>query len=105
MKLTMATLLLAFSLPLAAGEEGSWGGLLADAICKQQSPQASCPVDASTMAFGVELPDGRFLPFDEAGNEKAAAELEGVTDKSSPRVMVEGDSDGTMITVRTIEFR
>lgn len=105
MKLTLALLALAFSLSLGAAEEGTWGGMLADAACKQQTPQAACPVDASTPAFGLVLPNGQFLPFDAAGNEKASTELDGVTEKSNPRVTVEGATDGKMIAVASLSFR
>ncbi len=103
MKLTLAMLALAFSLALAA-EEGSWGGMLADAVCKQQTPQAACGVDASTEMFGLVLPDGQFLPFDAGGNQKASAELKGVTEKSNPQVTVEGDTDGRSIAVASLSF-
>lgn len=105
MKLTLALLTLAFSLTLAAGEQGTWGGMLADAACKQQTPEAACPVDASTLSFGLVLPDGQFLPFDAAGNEKASAELQGVTVKSNPRVTIDGETDGKTIAVSTLNFR
>ena len=90
---------------MAAGEPGSWGGILADASCKQQTPQAACPVDSSTSAFGLTLPDGKFLPFGAAGNEQASTELAGVTEKSNPRVTVDGETDGTMIAVGDLSFR
>ena len=101
MKLTLALLALAVCLPLAA-EEGTWGGTLADATCKQQTPQATCPVDASTTEFGLVTSDGKFLAFDAEGNEKASAEMTGKTEKSNPQVTVEGDTDGKTVKVTTI---
>ena len=103
MKLTLAMFAIALALPLAAADKGSWDGMLADAACKQRTPEAACPVDASTTAFGLVTPDGRFLPFDAAGNEQAATELKGQTAKSNPRVVVTGATDGETIAVETIK--
>jgi hypothetical protein len=69
----------------------TWSGKVVDAACKDQAaaapapapapaPEAqpsspvanACEPTASTVAFGIELPDGKVLKLDSAGNTKAA---------------------------------
>ena len=103
MRLTLATLALAFALPLAAGEEGSWSGMLADAACKQRAPEAACPVDGSTRLFGLVTSDGKFLPFDSAGNEKAAQAVQTSSASGNPAITVTGSTDGKTVAVEAIQ--
>jgi len=104
MKLTLATLALVFALPLAAGEKGSWTGTLADAACKQRTPQAACPVDAGTRQFGLLTARGDFLPFDSEGNRKAAEALKASAADGNPIISVTGETDGQSVAVETIQL-
>ncbi|MBI1353315.1 MAG: hypothetical protein GC160_03135 [Acidobacteria bacterium] len=103
MKRTLVTLAFALALPLAAADKGSWDGMLVDAACKQRTPQAACPVDASTTTFGVATKDGRFLPFDAEGNRKSAYGVRGLSEKINPQIVVTGSSDGKTIAVESIQ--
>jgi hypothetical protein len=104
MKLTLATLALAFALPLAAGEQGSWTGMLADAACKQRTPTAACPVDGGTRQFGLVTVQGDFLPFDAEGNRKAAEALKASAADGNPIISVTGETDGKSVAVETIQL-
>ena len=59
-------------------ENRSWSGTLVDATrmdCGAEVEHAvkpgTCPVSMCTATFGLMLPDGKFVKFDEGGNTKA----------------------------------
>jgi hypothetical protein len=76
--------------------------MLADAACKQRTPDAACPVSASTQAFGLVTAQGDFLPFDAAGNQKAAEAIETSSESGNPIVTVSGSTDGKTVAVKEV---
>ena len=98
----------------------SWSGKVVDAACKDQaatpapaaqnaqpSSQAAnaCEPTASTVAFGIELPDGKVLRFDTPGNAKAAEAMKGNAGKSSLQATVTGSLEGQTVKVETIDIK
>ena len=113
---TVSVLLLGSVLCLAE----SWSGKVVDAACKDQAaaPAAAaqnappsgqvtnaCEPTASTVAFGIELPDGKVLRLDTAGNAKAAEAMKGNIGKPSLQATVTGSLDGQTVKVETIEIK
>ena len=100
----------------------TWSGKVVDAACKDQAaapapaPSAqsaqpggqvanACEPTASTVAFGIELSDGRVLKLDSAGNTKAAEVMKTNAGKSSLQATVTGSLDGQTVKVETIEIK
>jgi hypothetical protein len=98
----------------------TWSGKVVDAACKDQAAapapagqsaqpagQAAnaCEPTASTVAFGIELQDGKVLRLDTAGNAKAAEAMKSNTGKSSLQATVTGSLDGQMVKVETIDIK
>jgi hypothetical protein len=46
-------------------------GTLVDADCKADDVAAACPLTPATQAFGVQTPEGKFMKFDNGGNNRA----------------------------------
>jgi hypothetical protein len=101
----------------------TWSGKVVDAACKDQaaatpapapapeSAQPSSPVanacepTASTVAFGIELSDGKVLKLDSTGNTKAAEAMKNNAGKSSLQATVTGSMDGQTVKVETIDIK
>jgi len=104
----------------------SWSGKVVDAACKDQaaaapapapapapaeSAQPSSPVanacepTASTVAFGIQLPDGKVLKLDSAGNTKVAEAMKNNAGKSTLQATVTGSTDGQTVKVETIDIK
>jgi hypothetical protein len=96
----------------------TWSGKVVDAACKDQaaSPAAqsaqpggpvanACEPTASTVAFGIELSDGKVLKLDGAGNTKALEAMKSNTGKSSLQATVTGSLDGQTVKVESIDIR
>lgn len=101
---TVALILASFA-ALAFADDKGVAGQLADAACKQKTPEAACPVSAATAAFGVQSAGGGFAPFDDAGNRKAAEEVRKSRAQGNPAVVVTGAFDGKILRVESIELR
>jgi len=98
----------------------TWSGKVVDAACKDQAaapaPSAqsappagqatnACEPTASTVAFGIELSDGRVLKLDSAGNTKAADAMKTNAGKSSLQATVTGSLDGQTVKVESIDIK
>jgi hypothetical protein len=96
----------------------TWSGKVVDAACKDQTPAPAaqstqpsgpaanaCEPTASTVAYGIELSDGKVLKLDGAGNTKVAEAMKSNTGKSSLQVTVTGSLDGQTVKVESIEIR
>jgi hypothetical protein len=96
----------------------TWSGKMVDAACKDQAapapaPEAqpsspvanACEPTASTVAFGIELPDGKVLKLDSAGNTKAAEAMKNNAGKSALQATVTGSMDGQTVKVETIDIK
>jgi len=87
----------------------TWTGRLVDAVCKasnegQDSFTASCAATKETHLFAIELPDGKVLNLNAAGNEKASGAIKDLQ-KAELRATVSGSLEGQMVKVETIEIR
>jgi hypothetical protein len=90
----------------------TWSGKVVDAACKDQAaaapapaPVNACEPTASTVAFGIELSDGKVLKLDSAGNTKAAEAMKNNAGKSSLQATVTGSMDGQTVKVETIDIK
>jgi hypothetical protein len=92
----------------------TWSGKVVDAACKDQaaapaqSAQPSsqaCEPTASTVAFGIELSDGKVLKLDSTGNAKAAEAMKGNSGKSALQATVTGSMEGQTVKVESIDIK
>ena len=104
-KRTLLVLTLATALLGLAAETSTWTGSLADAKCKAATPDAACPVSATTNAFGLATSDGNFAPFDAAGNAEAAKQVIAKKKTGNPPAAVTGKLEKGVIQVQEIALR
>jgi hypothetical protein len=98
--------LLALTFPLHAD---TWKSLpLMDSHCSEKmagdpdSHPRSCALQCAKGGYGVITADGKFLKFDEAGNEKALDALKKSEKKDHLRATIEGTLNGDVITVTSL---
>ena len=84
----------------------NWSGQLADANCKQATPDQACAISATTTAFGIVTADGKFLKFDAEGNEKAMTALKAssASAKGEARATVSGQLVKDTIKVENLKI-
>jgi len=104
MKLSLILCSIALAVALPGQQKSTWNGALADALCKQKTPAAACPVDAATRAFGLETPNG-FAPFDGSGNRQAAAAIAASAAKGNPSASVSGTLEEGVLKVESVELK
>lgn len=99
----------ALAMPLMLHAE-TWNDVsLVDANCAAKvkaNPDAhtrDCAVQCSKSGYGI-LSNGKFLPFDSAGNKQAVAALDASTATDHLRVTVTGDRQGDTIQVKTLKL-
>ena len=103
MRATLLLCALALASVVAGQEKSSWTGALADAACKQRTPEAACPVDAGTRAFALVTADGT-APLDAAGNRQAAAAVAAEGSKGNPSATVVGALADGKIQVESLKL-
>jgi hypothetical protein len=94
----------AAALSLAAD---SWTGHLIDANCKAKEPTAhtaKCPIGCAGGGYGVLTTDGKFVKFDEAGNEKALAALKATKKEKDLKAKITGTLENDTIKVASVEI-
>src|SRR5215208_8465880 len=92
---------------LSFGAE-SWTGTVVDVMCKGKdlaNHTTKCAVSCAKGGYGLVLPDGKFVKFDETGNAKALAALKGTSKEKDLKAKVSGTLDNDVINVETIEFQ
>src|SRR5256885_6069145 len=111
-RLVVAVALLA---GLCAAEKKTVSGYLMDKACsadavkkgekvaKEHGVDCALMDDCAKSGFGVFTSDGKFLPFDAAGNKKALAALKASKKKTDIHVTVTGDVSGDNIKVATLK--
>jgi hypothetical protein len=104
----MKSLVLAalFSGAMVAAE--TWSGTLVDVMCKGKDLAGhtrQCAVTCAKSGYGVVLPDGKFLKFDETGNAKTLATLKASTKEKDLKTKVSGTLNGEVIKVQSIEIQ
>ncbi len=86
----------------------TWNGTLVDVMCKNQDlagHTTKCAISCSKSGYGLVLADGKFVKFDEAGNAKALACLEGYQQrKGVEKAKVSGTLDGETVQVQSVEL-
>ena len=103
----MRVLLLSLTLAAAASAE-SWTGTIVDVMCKGRdlaSHTRQCNLSCAKGGFGLVLPDGKFVKFNEGGNARALAALKASTKEKDLKVKVTGQLDGEVIQVQAIELQ
>ncbi len=111
MKLALALAVTLLAFPVLAADAETWKSLpLMDGHCitkMAENPDAhprSCALQCAKGGYGVITAEGKFLKFDEAGNEKALAALKKSDRKDHLRATVTGSLDGDVITVSSISI-
>lgn len=110
MKKMCALLIVAFFVPaLAFGED--WNNVpLVDTQCSTKvkpDPDAhtrSCAMACAKSGFGILDKEGRFLRFDQKGNQQALKLLEKSSKQDHLRVHVSGKEEGQEIHVDTLKL-
>lgn len=64
----------------------------------------ACAVQCSKSGYGILTEDGKFLKFDQKGNEEAVKLLTSTEKKDHLRVNVEGEEKDGTIAVKSVSF-
>lgn len=86
----------------------TWTGTVVDVMCKGRdlaSHTRQCALNCSKGGFGLVLPDGKFVKFNETGNAKALGLLKASSKEKDLKAKVSGTLDGDIIQVATIELQ
>jgi hypothetical protein len=86
----------------------SWTGTVVDVMCKGKdlaNHTAKCAVSCAKGGYGLVLPDGKFVKFDESGNAKALAALKSTAKEKDIKARVTGSLDGEVIKVDAIQIQ
>src|SRR5688572_13709917 len=105
-KLILITAALGTAIVSTAAE--SWTGTVVDVMCKGKdlaNHTAKCAVSCAKGGYGLVLPDGKFVKFDESGNAKALAALRATTKEKDIKARVTGSLDGEVIKVDAIQIQ
>jgi len=89
-----------------AGDAKTWNGYLVDKMCGKPERAAghtkSCTEKCAGSGLGV-VADGKFLPFDEKGNQLAADFLKETKQVKGVKILVEGMQEGELIKVTSLK--
>jgi hypothetical protein len=102
-------LVLLAAAPLAASAATWANAPLTDHNCMEKvkaNPDAhttACLLQCASSGYGI-LQEGKWIPFDKAGNEKAVAALKATHKKDHVRVNVTGTEDGSVIHVTALSL-
>ncbi len=91
---------------LAAAE--TWTGTIVDVMCKGKDLAGhtrECAITCAKSGYGVVLPDGKFLKFDEAGNAKTLSALKSSTKEKDLKAKITGTKDGETIQVESLDLQ
>ena len=97
--------------PLAASAEVWKNASLLDSMCAAKEKVAkdpdshptSCALQCAKSGYGI-MTDGKFLKFDEKGNEQVAAALKSTKKTDHLRVTVDGERKGDTIAVKSVSL-
>jgi hypothetical protein len=107
----MTKLIIAGSILAGSCLGETWTGTIVDVMCKGKdlsSHTSKCAVmpNCAKSGFGVVLPDGKFLKFDETGNAMALKRLKAPGAKEKDlKAKVSGSLDGEVIQVESFELQ
>jgi hypothetical protein len=109
-KYVLPILFLLFSVSLFAAEQ-TWKNVsVIDTMCLSKvkdhpdTHKTDCLLMCADDGFGIIASDGKYLKFDEAGDQKALALFKETDKKDSIRVDVTGELDGDSLKVSSISF-
>ncbi len=77
-------------------------------MCKGKdlaSHTRQCNLSCAKGGYGLVLPDGKFVKFNETGNAKALAALKSAAKEKDLKAKVSGKLDGGIILVESIEIQ
>lgn len=109
-KALLAAVILAL-VPLAAAAEVWKNASLLDSMCSTKEKMAkdpdshptSCALQCAKSGYGI-MQDGKFLKFDQAGNDQIAQQLKSTKKTDHLRVTVDGDRKGDTIAVKSVKL-
>jgi hypothetical protein len=104
----MRKAILFFAVSIAGFSAESWTGTVVDVMCKGKdlaNHTTKCAVSCAKGGYGLVLPDGKFVKFDETGNAKALAALKTTAKEKDAKAKVTGNLDGEVIQVETIQIQ
>jgi hypothetical protein len=102
------TSVIAIAFAAASFAAESWTGTVVDVMCKGKdlaNHTTKCAVSCAKGGYGLVLPDGKFVKFDEMGNAKALSVLKTTTKEKDAKAKVTGSLDGDVIKVETIQIQ
>ena len=110
MKKVALLAILAMAAPLVLHAEVWKNVSLMDSMCASKdkvkkdpdSHAASCAVQCAKSGFGVLSADGKYLKFDQAGNDQVLAALKSTKKTDHLRVTVDGSLKGDTIEVKSV---
>lgn len=104
-------IVIAVSFAATSALASTWNNVvLVDQACSTKAganPDAhtrASAIQCSKSGFGILTTDGKFLRFDQHGNDEAAKMLSSTSKKDHLRVKVVGDQKGETIAVNSIAF-
>ncbi len=86
----------------------SWTGTVVDVMCKSKdlaNHTTKCAVSCAKGGYGLVLPDGKFVKFDETGNAKALGALKATAKEKDVKAKITGSLDGEVIKVESIQIQ
>lgn len=97
------------ALSIASFASDTVTGTLMDQMCaKSKDPvkhTRQCAISCAKNGYGLVTSDGKFLKFDEKGNEKALAALKASKKENDLKATVTGEVHGDMIHVDSVELQ
>ncbi len=109
-KMMVKVALAALVLTAAAFAESFNNAPVIDVQCSTKAkanPDAharTCALACAKSGFGIVTQDGRFLKFDDSGNQKVTELLKGSSKKDHLRVNVDGAVNGDVLQVQSIQL-
>ena len=92
----------------AAAFAGSWSGTLTDVKCSKNKDIANharqCAIGCAKSGYGLITEDGKFVKFDQKGNDLALEALKTSSKDKDLKAKVSGDLHGDMIHVSSVEL-
>jgi hypothetical protein len=98
--------------PLAAQAEVWKNASLLDTMCSAKdkvksnpdSHPTSCALQCSKSGYGIVTSEGKYLKFDQAGNDQVLTALKSTKKTDHLRVTVDGDLKGDTIAVKSVSL-
>lgn len=98
------------SVPLVASAETWKNASVIDTLCLSKvkadpdKHSTTCALQCAKGGYGLLTPEGAYLKFDAAGNEKTVAALKATKKADHLRATVEGERDGETIKVVSVSI-